>query len=96
MSIGGTSTIIAGIIVFLIGHWYLAKSYGKNECENKPESTNANYAGGITGIVLGIILMITGLVLAFSKGSISNVTNVSDVSDATVSSPSYEEATSIS
>ena len=68
MSIGGTSTIIAGIIVFLIGHWYLAKSYGKNECKNKPASTSVNYGGGITGIVLGIILMVTGLVLNFSKG----------------------------
>lgn len=99
MSIGGTSTIIAGIIIFLVGHWFLGKSYGQNECNEKPQSTNVNYGGGIAGIVIGIILMITGLVINFSKNSIASSTSVGSIDTTvsdTISPPSYEDATSIS
>jgi len=65
MSIAGTSTIVAGIIIFLVGYWFLGKSVGQNECKDKSESTRSNYGGGIAGIVIGIILMIVGLVLNF-------------------------------
>jgi uncharacterized membrane protein len=92
MSVVGTSIIVAGILIFLIGHWFLAKSYGQNDCKDKPVTTNANYAGGITGIIIGIILMISGLVMNFSK------TNSNIVPTAPISSdvpPSYEESISI-
>jgi putative Mn2+ efflux pump MntP len=65
MSIAGTSTIVTGIIIFLVGYWFLGKSVGQNECKDKSESTRSNYGGGIAGIVIGIILMIVGLVLNF-------------------------------
>ena len=65
MSIAGTSTIVAGIIIFLVGYWFLGKSVGQNECKDKSESASLNYGGGIAGIVIGIILMIVGLVLNF-------------------------------
>ena len=67
MGLAGTATIIVGIIVFLIGYWYLGKSSGQKDCKDQPETTSSNYGGGIAGIVIGIILMITGLVLNFRK-----------------------------
>lgn len=69
MSIAGTLTIVIGIIVFLIGYWFLGKSSGQNDCKDKPENINSNYGGGIAGIVIGLILMITGLVINMSKGA---------------------------
>jgi putative Mn2+ efflux pump MntP len=66
MSVAGTSTIIAGIIIFLIGYWFLGKSYGQTDCKDIPDTTNVNYGGGMAGIFIGIILMITGLVINFS------------------------------
>ncbi len=86
MTLAGTTTIIVGIIVFLIGYWYLGKSSGQNDCREKPENTSTNYGGGIAGIVIGLILMLTGLVINFTSKSSSAVEDV--VSSYEESAPS--------
>lgn len=57
----GTALISIGIIIFLVGYWFLGKSTGEDECSTKPESLNKNFGGGIAGIVFGIIFMIVGI-----------------------------------
>lgn len=84
MSIAGTSTIVVGIIIFLVGYWFLGKSTGQNECKDKLESTSLNYGGGIAGIVIGIILMIVGLVLNFMPQK--EVSSQVEYADTSVSS----------
>lgn len=58
MTLLGTSIIILGFVIFLIGYWFLGKSSGEQECPTPIKS--ANYGGGIAGIVIGIIFMISG------------------------------------
>lgn len=85
MTLFGTSTIILGIVLFLIGYWYLGKSTGQSECERKPDGTTMNYGSGIAGMVIGIILMVTGLVMNLTNSSgVSNTPPV--VYDESVSS----------
>lgn len=79
MSIAGTSTIVAGIIIFLVGYWFLGKSSGQKECKDPGETSGSNYGGGIAGIVIGIILMIVGIVLNFMPKSTAATTIESPV-----------------
>jgi hypothetical protein len=76
MNITATILISIGIIIFLIGYWFLGKSRGESECKDKPDSLDRNYGGGIAGIVIGIILMLVGLIM--------NLTN-------SPTTPSYSE-----
>ena len=55
-----------GLIVFFVGFWFLAKSRGENECS--AGTTGATYAranlgGGITGVILGLIVLGVGIYL---------------------------------
>ena len=59
MSLLGTSLIVVGIVIFLIGYWFIGRSQGEEQC--KPPVESANKAGGIAGTVIGIIFMIAGL-----------------------------------
>ena len=64
--------ILLGLVIFMIGYYYFAKSNGQNECNtvNGPvdkkeieQSQSANYIGGIIGLVIAIILVIVGFIL---------------------------------
>jgi MFS-type transporter involved in bile tolerance (Atg22 family) len=60
--------ILLGLVIFMIGYYYFAKSTGQNECStvDKKEieqSQSANYIGGIIGLVIAIILVIVGFIL---------------------------------
>jgi len=78
MTFAGTTTILLGIIIFLIGYWYFGKSMGQYDCKEKPENTTMNYGGGIAGIVIGIILMLTGLIMNFTSQSSSTTETITD------------------
>jgi len=59
MSLLGTSLITVGIVIFLVGYWFIGRSQGEEQC--KPPIESANKAGGIAGVVFGLIFMIVGL-----------------------------------
>jgi uncharacterized membrane protein len=59
MSLLGTSLITVGIVIFLVGYWFIGRSQGEEQC--KPPIESANKAGGIAGVVFGLIFMIAGL-----------------------------------
>lgn len=59
MSLLGTSLIVVGIVIFLVGYWFIGRSQGEEQCNPPVES--ANRAGGIAGTVIGLIFMIAGL-----------------------------------
>jgi uncharacterized protein HemY len=54
--------IAVGLAVFLTGFYYLGQSHGGKECK-KPnnEEIEANYNGGIAGMVIGAVILIFGL-----------------------------------
>ena len=59
--------IILGLVIFMVGYYYIAKSVGQSECSrDKKEiegSQSANYIGGIVGVVIAVILVIIGFIL---------------------------------
>lgn len=65
MSVLGVSLIVVGIAIFLTGYWFTGRSQGEEQCT--PPLETANKAGGIAGIVIGLIFMIAGLVVNFSQ-----------------------------
>jgi uncharacterized membrane protein len=67
MSLLGTSLITVGIIIFLIGYWFIGRSQGEEQC--KPPIESANKAGGIAGVVFGLIFMIAGLYFNLSQSN---------------------------
>jgi uncharacterized membrane protein len=67
MSLLGTSLITVGIIIFLIGYWFIGRSQGEEQC--KPPIESANKAGGIAGVVFGLIFMIVGLYFNLSQSN---------------------------
>ena len=67
MSLLGTSLITVGIIIFLIGYWFIGRSQGEEQC--KPPIKSANKAGGIAGVVFGLIFMIVGLYFNLSQSN---------------------------
>lgn len=67
MSIVGGSLITVGIVIFLVGYWFLGKSQGEESCTPVSDKAKHNKNGGIAGIVFGIIFMVVGLVLNFSQ-----------------------------
>jgi hypothetical protein len=67
MGLLGTSLIIVGIVIFLVGYWFLGRSQGEEQC--KPPIESANKGGGIAGIVIGLIFMLAGLVVNFREAN---------------------------
>lgn len=61
--------ITIGLIVFLIGYWFLALSNGQKECSSDSAivaKSSTNTAGGIAGVVIGLVFMILGIVFGNS------------------------------
>ena len=61
MGLLGTSVIVVGIVIFLVGYWFTGRSQGEEQCN--PPIESANKAGGISGIVIGLVVMLAGLVV---------------------------------
>jgi hypothetical protein len=61
MGLLGTSVIVVGIVIFLVGYWFTGRSQGEEQCN--PPIESANRAGGISGIVIGLLIMLAGLVV---------------------------------
>ena len=61
----GNILISVGLIVFLVGYWFLPLSYGEKECNPVPASQERNFGGGIAGVVIGLLLLIIGFVMNF-------------------------------
>ena len=61
MGLLGTSLILVGIVIFLVGYWFTGRSQGEEQCN--PPIESANKAGGISGIVIGLVVMLAGLVV---------------------------------
>lgn len=59
----GVILITVGVAILFVGYFFLAKSDGQKDCKEKPESTNANFGGGIAGVVLGVVTIIVGFIL---------------------------------
>lgn len=75
MSVLGTSLIVVGIIIFLVGYWFVGRSQGEEQCS--PPLQTANKAGGIAGIVFGLIFMIVGLYFNLRNNN-SNIEQVAE------------------
>lgn len=71
MSILGTSLIVVGIVIFLVGYWFIGRSQGEEQC--KPPVESANRAGGIAGTVIGLIIMLAGLYFNLSDADSQKV-----------------------
>ena len=67
MNLVGYLIVTVGLIVFLIGYWFLALSNGQKQCTNDTNHST-NMGGGIAGVVIGIIIMILGIVFGNSSG----------------------------
>ena len=62
MNVIGYVLVVIGLIVFLIGYWFLAESQVETT-----DVASTHKAGGIAGIVIGIIVMILGIVFGHSS-----------------------------
>jgi general stress protein CsbA len=62
LSIFSYFIIFTGLVSFLIGYWFLAKS--KGEDENSSTSAKNNFIGGLIGIIIGVIFLIYGFILS--------------------------------
>lgn len=64
MNFTGYAIITIGLIVFLIGYWFLALSNGQKQCGDSAivSKSSTNMGGGIAGIVLGLVIMILGII----------------------------------
>lgn len=64
MNFVGGLLITVGLIIFLVGYWFLSLSKGQQQCTDTAVTDNVskNFGGGIAGIVIGLILMIIGIV----------------------------------
>lgn len=59
----GVILIILGLVSFFTGYFFLGKGTGQKDCKEKPESTDANWGGGIAGVVIGIIFILVGIIV---------------------------------
>ncbi len=67
MSTWGTIAGIVGLIVFLIGYYFLSYSLGQRYQDNNPRSdTNMHFTGGMIGVVSGVVVALIGMYLTFS------------------------------
>jgi hypothetical protein len=64
-----------GIIVFLVGFFFLGKAQGQSDCANRPDTEGANRSGGWVGLTIGIIFTIIAIVMKFRNAGISVNTN---------------------
>lgn len=63
----GTISLVTGLIVFLIGYYYLSYAMGQRYQQgNLNSDSTLHFNGGIAGIVIGVVIMIVGLYLSFS------------------------------
>ena len=62
MNAVGYVLVIVGLIVFLIGYWFLAESQVETT-----DVASTHKGGGIAGIVIGIVVMILGIVFGHSS-----------------------------
>lgn len=67
MSFAGGSFIFIGVIVFLIGYWFLGKGQGEESCVPPLEKSYYNKNGGIAGIVIGCSFILVGLIINLSQ-----------------------------
>lgn len=67
MSLLGGSMITVGIVIFLVGYWFLGKSQGEESCTPPNDKAKHNKGGGIAGIVIGIIFVIVGFIINLSQ-----------------------------
>lgn len=68
MNLTGNIMVSLGLVVFLIGYWFLALSNGQKQCGDSAivSKSSTNMGGGIAGIVIGLIIMILGIVFGHS------------------------------
>ena len=66
MNAVGYVLIFVGLVIFLVGYWFLAES--QVECNDPAflSKASTNRAGGIAGIVIGLVVMILGIVFGHS------------------------------
>ena len=62
----GYVLIFVGLVIFLVGYWFLAES--QVECNDPAFISKAptNKGGGIAGVVIGIVVIILGIVFGHS------------------------------
>lgn len=68
MNAAGYVLIFVGLVIFLVGYWFLAES--QVSCTgtgSEPVNASTNKGGGIAGIVIGIIVIILGIVFGHSS-----------------------------
>jgi uncharacterized protein YacL len=68
MNLTGNIMVSLGLIVFLIGYWFLALSNGQKQCGDSAivAKSSTNMGGGIAGVVIGLIIMILGIIFGHS------------------------------
>ena len=62
MNIIAMMLLFIGICVYNIGFYYFSVSNGESECSIIPTSHDANYGGGIAGMVIGAIIILAGVI----------------------------------
>ena len=69
MNFTGYIMITFGLIIFLIGYWFLGVSNGQKECGDSAivSKSSINMGGGIAGIVIGLVIMILGIIFGNSE-----------------------------
>lgn len=69
MNLTGYLMVTVGLVVFLIGYWFLALSNGQKQCSDSTIASNSsfNMGGGIAGIAIGLIIMILGIIFGNSS-----------------------------
>ncbi len=69
----GYFLVSLGLIAFLIGFFFMAKSEGQKECAEQPATTENNFKGGIAGLVIGgTFILIGSIVLSIMSSKRSN------------------------
>ncbi|NDG28887.1 hypothetical protein EB118_02135 [bacterium] len=69
----GNILILVGVITFLAGYYFKGKADGQNDCGvGKPKDHDTTDLLGISGIAIGIILVIIGGVMKMMGGGSSN------------------------
>ena len=69
MNAVGYILVFVGLVIFLVGYWFLAESQGTVQCTDTTivAKSSTNKVGGIAGIVIGIVIMILGIVFGHSS-----------------------------
>ena len=67
----GIISLTLGVMVFMIGLFFVAKAQGQRECVPESETRYTNEVGGGFGLTFGIILLILGCILGSGKKNIN-------------------------